>query len=115
MIPTTYVLYLPDGTQQPSLCDLSQRPEVEELRAVICPLLGGADLERVRVLLEGPKGPLYADLFVDERSAAKGLPRNEAATSLYRALSLKRSPGLDPETLPAIYGPAVLFHRPVWF
>lgn len=73
-------------------------------------LLDGADYEHVAVLHDGKR----ADMFVDEESACKGLPRNEAATSVYRCNTLTQRPETDPETLPAIYGPAVLFDVRVW-
>jgi hypothetical protein len=44
----------------------------------------------------------------------KGLPRNENATVIYRRNALLRQGVKDPETLPWIAGPAVLFERIVW-
>ena len=41
--------------------------------------------------------------------------RNEAATAIYRNNVLSQVPGKEPETLPCIVGPAVLFSRRVWF
>lgn len=74
------------------------------------PLLDGGDLEHVSVLFGGRR----ADMFVDDRGIEKDLPRNEAATAIYRANWLSRHPGADPESIPAIYGLAVLFDRIVW-
>lgn len=59
------------------------------------------------------------DMFVDGLSATASkpgypLPINKPATDIYRANWLAQHPGDDPEDLPAIHGPAVLFHRIVW-
>jgi hypothetical protein len=54
-------------------------------------------------------------MFVDEDGHGRERPRNEAATTIYRANWLRQHPGVDPETLPWIAGPAVLFDRRVWF
>jgi hypothetical protein len=96
-------------------------PTYEELKAVVKPLLDGQDLECVRVLASLDNNPPYQVLhmFVGESSALDGLPRNEAATTHYRRatmLGLAPAPTpSDPEEIPAIYGPAVLFEKPVWF
>lgn len=68
--------------------------------------------ERVAVLYEGHR----RDMFVGETSAINGRHiRNVRATEIYRANALARMPGIDPETLPAISGPAILFpDRQVW-
>jgi hypothetical protein len=95
--------------------DWPEEPDYREIVALISPILGGAYLEHVTVLYEG----LWHDMFVDESSATKlkpgyPLPRNDRATEIYRANWLSQYPGADPESLPAIHGPAVLFHRIVW-
>ena len=55
-----------------------------------------------------------AAMFVDEDGHAKGLPRNEAATAIYRASWMARNPRDDPESLPWIAGDAAIFGRRVW-
>jgi 2,3-bisphosphoglycerate-independent phosphoglycerate mutase len=40
--------------------------------------------------------------------------RTPEATQIYRANTLKNVPGVDPESLHAIYGPAVVFLEKVW-
>jgi 16S rRNA C967 or C1407 C5-methylase (RsmB/RsmF family) len=56
----------------------------------------------------------YRDMFVDEEGKITGRALNEAATQIYRANTLKNVPGVDPESLHAIYGPAVVFLEKVW-
>jgi hypothetical protein len=67
--------------------------------------------EHVSVLFKGAP----ADMFVDETGVLKGLPRNEAATAIYRANWLKQHPEQDPEALPHIAGTAVVTGRRIWF
>jgi len=89
-------------------------PGLEAIKAVVMPALGaGAELERVRVLRNGRQ----ADMFVDEIGGPQynRRPRNEAATAIYRAATLRLRPALDPESLPAIYGVAVIFDDRIWF
>jgi hypothetical protein len=101
------------------------------------PLLDGGDPEHVLVY-SGARPYLgdrfYRDMFVDEEGQAlllrltedgvsavrdrpgKGLPRNEAATALYRRNVLMHEAPSDPESHPWIAGPAVFFpDRRVWF
>lgn len=69
--------------------------------------------EHVAVLYDGER----RDMFVGETSAINGRHiRNIRATEIYRCNTLTNDPGIDPESLPAISGPAVLFpFRRVWF
>jgi hypothetical protein len=91
--------------------DLPAKPDYLQLKAVIDPLLGGLDFERVNVWFDDR----YTDMFVDECGMLKGLPRNERATVIYRANALKHQPDQNPEHLPCICGDVVLFARRVWF
>lgn len=70
------------------------------------------DYEHVAVLFEGHR----RDMFVGGTSAINGRHiRNVRATEIYRANALSQNPRLDPESLPAISGPAVLFpDRIIW-
>lgn len=62
--------------------------------------------EHVAVLYKGHR----RDMFVGETSAINDRHiRNVRATEIYRNNWLTRHPGTDPESLPAISGPAVLF------
>ncbi|MDH2313074.1 hypothetical protein [Methylobacterium brachiatum] len=101
-----------DGTRMEREVELAPNPRYSELRASIRALLvlGSAYPEHVTVLHEGRQ----ADMFVHEDGHGAGLPRNEAATAIYRAAWLREHPGHDPETLPCIAGPAVIFDRIVW-
>lgn len=88
---------------------LPERPDLEVLRAILMPILGGP-FEHVTIYDAGEA----RDMFVHETGAVDGLPANATASRLYRAGFLAMNPGTRPEDLPAIYGPAVLFSRRVW-
>jgi hypothetical protein len=95
--------------------DWPEEPDYREIVALISSILGGADLEHVNVLYEAARH----DMFIDELSSTSlkpgyPLPQNDRATEIYRANWLAHHRCADPEELPAIYGPAVLFHRIVW-
>lgn len=80
------------------------------IKMAVEPLIDNEPLEHVAVLHNNRR----ADMFVSEVGAIHGLPRNEHATTVYRNNSMTRDPTLDPESIPAIYGPAVLFDQIVW-
>lgn len=64
------------------------------------------DFEHVAVLYKGQR----RDMFVGATSSINGRHiRNVRATAIYRNNTLTHSPGTDPESLPAISGPVVLF------
>lgn len=113
----------PDQPNELIHLKLPTEPSYRQLSNVIRPLLDGGDFEHVNVLADFEGGLNFrpADMFVDEIGApagGKNLPRNEAATLIYRrATMLGRSAApkpADPETLSAIYGPAIRFERKVW-
>lgn len=92
----------------------TDEPTYAELRALIVPEIPSLDdgnFEHVTVLY----GDRRCDMFVDETGVNRNLGRNKAATDIYRASWMKRHPGEDPETLPAIEGVAVVFDVQVWF
>lgn len=108
---TAFTIFRVGAAPERREVDLPEVPGFDALRRVVEPLLDGARLEHVTVLHEGRR----ADMFVDEIGQLKGLPRNDEATGIYRNNWLTRHPGTDPEALPTIVGPAVLFDRRVWF
>lgn len=108
---TVFTIYRVGAEPEQAEADLPEQPGYRVLRDLLSPLLNGARSEHVAVLHEGER----ADMFVDEFGALNGLPRNEAATTIYRNNWLTMHPATPPEELPAIYGPAVLFARRVWF
>ena len=136
---TTYTIYRHNGRSERGECDLATQPTYSKITALIEPILAAefnqagkvaarmgvaaaqfkVFPEHVRVIrsVDEPyrNGEEYLDMFVDETGHAKDLPRNEAATAIYRANWLRQHPGTDPESLPFIAGPAVLFDRRVWF
>lgn len=80
-------------------------------QGMLLEMLDGAQYEHVTVLHEGE----YRDMFVADDARHGGYERNEAATEIYRNNWLTRHPLADPESLEAIYGPAVLFNdAKVW-
>jgi len=100
------------------LIDLPRSPGHMLLVELLQPLLDGGRLEHVQVYTgDAPfRGRrFYRDMFVDEERHRKNLPRNETATALSRHDALMHEPPSDPESLPWIAGPAVLFpERRVW-
>jgi hypothetical protein len=110
-MPTTFTILHADGSSETRSAELAAEPGFDALDQLLRPLLDGGDLEHVNVFHDGR----YTDMFVDEIGMLKGLPRNEAATAIYRNNTLVHVPGTNPESLPAIYGTAVLFNRKVWF
>ena len=99
---------------------LEEAPGLKALQAIIDPLLDGADLEHVTVLAAFEAGGVLEalDMFVSERGHLDGLPRNNRATAIYRQATMLGESAAptphDPEELPFIAGPAVLFNRRVW-
>lgn len=111
LVTTRYVWLRPGVLPKPGTFTIPTRPGYALLRELIEPMLDDARLEHVAVLYQGRRG----DMFVDEIGSLRDLPVNEHATAIYRAASITQSPGLDPDSLPAIHGPAVVFDRQVWF
>lgn len=111
LVPVTLTVLRPDAEPEELRLDLARHPGLKKLREVLAPYLDGGELEHVSVLHQGRR----SDMFVDDIGVLKELPRNEAATAIYRSYWLESHPGTDPETLPPICGPAILFSRQVWF
>jgi hypothetical protein len=112
---TRLLVMKPGSPEERRTFELPERPTYNELRELLRILLGECDPEHVAVLADFAGGLNFkrADMFVDEMGHPKRLPRNEAATTLYRRATLLREEG-DPELLDWIAGPAVLFERIVW-
>ncbi len=110
LVSTTFTVLRVLGGPRKHTIDLPLNPGLDALRAVLNPLLDGKNFEHVSVLNEGRA----ADMFVDETGACDGQVRNDAATKIYRAAELRRNPKTNPESLPAIYGTAILVDRRVW-
>lgn len=108
---TSYTVYRVGRDPETAEADIPEQPGYDALKSIIVPLLDGAPLEHVTVLHEGDR----RDMFVDECGAINGLPRNDAATAIYRNNWLTQHPSTNPEDMPAIYGTAILFSRRVWF
>jgi hypothetical protein len=87
------------------------------LKAIIEPITG-YPLEHVTVLADfaGGKNFRRSDMFVNELGhvVKPPLPRNEEATAIYRRNALLHQGYTDPEELPVIVGPAILFEHIVW-
>src|ERR1700733_9894802 len=107
---TVYHVYRVSATPETHEVEWPNAPSFKTIDALIRPLLDDNYLEHVSVLHNGKR----VDMFVDEEGRVKGLPRNEAATAIYRNNWLTQHPGTDPESLAFIVGTAVLFDRIVW-
>ena len=108
---TKFTIYRVGEEPEQREVDIPRDPGYVALAGIIEPLLDGNYLERVAVLVDGKP----TDMFVDEMGHLKNLPTNEAATGIYRALTMRLRPETNPETLHAIAGTAIVFHRRVWF
>ncbi|OCX12679.1 hypothetical protein QV13_24080 [Mesorhizobium hungaricum] len=110
---TDYFVIPEIGEVQQRQTQLTARPSLDALRAVIEPHLAGERMERVRVFVDGE----YVDMFVGDRSAINGkMIRNVRATDIYHNNIRTHDPdNYDAATMPPICGPAVLFRRRVWF
>jgi hypothetical protein len=99
-----------DGEATPKDCYLA-------LKAIIEPITG-KPFEHVTVLADFAGGENFrrSDMFVYELGHVikPPLPRNEEATAIYRRNALLHQGYTDPEELPWIAGPAVLFQHIVW-
>lgn len=114
---TKYRVIKADGTETEGSVDWPIEPGYFEIKDLVVPLLDGALLEHVSVFHNGRRADMFVDelgaLSVDKPTPRGPLPRNEVATTIYRAASLMRYGG-DPEDLPYIHGTAILFERIVW-
>jgi len=114
---TSYTLLRTDGSADEHEVDWPDAPSLEEIHALVDPLLGEDEpLEHVSVLYRGER----CDMFVSELGHVElthrpRLPINPRATAIYRRAWLEAHPEDNPDDLPAIAGVAVLFHRRVWF
>lgn len=102
-----YTVFHPGGEQKTRVALWPIDPAYDIIVGLVEPFLQ-ARLEHVNVLYEGK----YTDMFVGEFS--ENLPRNDAATAIYRNNWLSAHPEADPESLSHISGPAVLFHKKIW-
>lgn len=113
----TYEFLFVDGRVTPGRsefpCQGIESPEwFLHLRNLWRELAGDSVLERVNVFHDGR----YTDMLVDECGRLKRLALNSKATVIYRNNVQVHEPNPPPpRTMPAIYGPALLFHQKVWF
>lgn len=114
---TKVLILTPNQASERRSFELPEQPSYGELADLVRLLLPDCEnFEHVSVLADFAGGLNFkrADMFVDEMGHPKGLPRNEAATVIYRRNALLRRDAGDPELLDWIAGPAVLFERIVW-
>jgi hypothetical protein len=114
MISTHYSVLRTDGSEILGVVEWPEEPSYDQIAKLVVPRLDGHPLEHVTIL---SKKLDRVDMFVaeDGHIYCRELARNERATEEYRRNWLTRHPGCDPESLPYIIGPAVLFHRRVWY
>lgn len=108
---TKFTIYWVGREPETRVAGMPEKPGYLELARLIRPILDGKHMEHVTVLHQGRR----ADMFIDEGSAVDDLPRNEAATAIYRTIGMADHPSWDADEFPAIYGTAVLFDRRVWW
>ncbi len=117
---TKMLIMRPDQPHETVEIDLPEEPGYDKLSKIVEPLLNGP-LEQVSVWADFYGGTSYQplDMFVHDCGLLEGLPRNEAATLIYRRanqMGKSSAPKVDdPEKLSFIAGVAVLFDRRVWF
>jgi hypothetical protein len=112
---TGYQVLFPEAKVLFGAVDWPFRPEDREVETMVRPYLGGHPSDRVQVVYDGTERDLFVVVALNSRiGQPSALAFNSGATSIYRNSWLRQHPGTDPETLPAILGPAVLFERPVW-
>ncbi len=111
MSPTVYHVLRYDGSRETRRVDWPEFPGYLLIKSLIEPIVGGR-LEHVTVLYENRR----ADMFVNEygHRFIPPLPRNWAATAIYRTNWLEQHASCEPEELPTIAGTAVLFERIIW-
>jgi hypothetical protein len=116
LIYTCYKIVRPDGSHEAGDVTWPAQPSYDRLKFFVEPIVQG-NLEHVTVLDDFAGGTNYvrSDMFVNEDGHLLHLPRNVIATRIYRRNWLLRHPGTDPESIPFIVGPAILFDRRVWF
>jgi hypothetical protein len=116
---TRYTVYRPGADPQHGEIDWPEDPGYDRIKALVVPLLDGADPEHLHVLAPDRVGAAELteaddwDMFVDENGIWKNLDENRAATKIYHGASRHRG-----ETIIGNYticGPAVLIRRTVWF
>jgi hypothetical protein len=90
-----------DEPVRPGVVYMWEYPEKMELTKIITGFLG--DNAPTRALCAHSDGKPF-DMFMNETAGLKELPRNERATTIYRAAYMARHPTHDPESLAAIFG-----------
>lgn len=113
---TAYQVIGTDSVARLLSVDWPREPDFAQISELVNPLIqtpgqSEAYFEHVRVWHMGA----YTSMFVDDMSALKKLPVNEAATLIYHANMKRENPDADTNDWPKIHGPAVLFSRNVWF
>jgi hypothetical protein len=111
---------LPHETRE--VHDWPREPGYDRIASLLEEFFPGGRFEQVSVWADFAGGTHYGalDMFVDGEGLIKNLPRNEAATAIYRRAALMGksrlpAPPSDPEQMSFIAGPAVLFSRRIWF
>ena len=106
---TNYTVFHPDGSELKGALDWPEFPSRELVSEFVETILPASALELMP--LEIHHDHMISDMFV---KADYHQPRNESATTVYRQNYIVHNPGTNPESLPFIAGPAVLFYRKVW-
>ena len=108
---THFDILIPGSPIETREVELAADPGYDAIARVLAPWFGKTEFEHVNILM--PDRTTYSDMFVDEMGHPKGLPANDAATVHYvRNAQVHHIPGWEDVW---IAGPAIVFHRRVWF
>jgi len=92
--------------------DWPEDPDYEYIESLMAQILDpDRNFDHIRVW----HNDQYLDMFVDDSGMIDTLPVNPVATEIYHANILRQNPKADTSDWPKIHGPAILFHRQVWF
>jgi hypothetical protein len=110
-----YTYYAEDGRVERGELTMdapaSEADADREVRRQLKPLyFKTCTIERVAVIANDER----VDMYVCELGAIKRMQCNDVATKLFRDTVLMGTPSKEPEMLPHIAGPVVVFDRVIW-
>lgn len=108
LIPTGLFTFFADGSIADEVVMLSEVPDAAELSIPLGRILNGP----FRHVVIRPAGEDKRDMFV--REDAEGMPVNEKATRMYRNMLMAGTRQTDRDSLPSVYGTAVVASRKLW-
>jgi hypothetical protein len=110
----TFEVLRDDGARIVAVTEWPTWPAWNKVEDIVRGYINSAKMAHVRVPYEGATRDMFVADLSDLRLGGSVAPvLNATATALYRA-SLSGADGIAPDRLPAIFGTAVLFDKPVW-